>query len=259
MITVISPAKTLDFGEQCLTRKHTTPDFLDDSQMLIDRLAKFSKPKIASLMSISDKLAMLNAERYKTWHTPFSPENAKQSLLAFKGDVYTGFECEAWKAADFEFAQKHLRILSGLYGVLRPLDLIQPYRLEMGTDLANERGKNLYAFWDTKITQALNDALKASRSKVLVNLASNEYFSSIVPDRLEAEVVTPVFKDCKNGTYKIISFFAKRARGMMANFIIRNRVRKAADLHAFDTAGYSFDPDSSDEKTFTFLREEQKK
>ena len=257
MIAVISPAKTLDFGEQCLTAKHTTPDFLDDSQELVDKLTKASKPKLRELMGISEKLAALNADRYKAWQTPFTPDNAKQALLAFKGDVYTGFQCEDWKAADFAFAQKHLRILSGLYGVLRPLDLIQAYRLEMGTGLATKRGKNLYQFWGDKVTGALNTALAESKSKCLVNLASNEYFSAVRPEKLDADVVTPVFKDFKNGKYKIISFFAKKARGMMCDYIVQQRAKKPADLEGFTTAGYRFDPDGSADGTMLFLREEQ--
>ena len=257
MIAVISPAKTLDFGEQCLTKKHSTPDFLDDSQELIDKLAKASKPKLRELMGISEKLAELNADRYREWNTPFTPDNAKQALLAFKGDVYLGFNCDQWKAADFTFAQKHLRILSGLYGVLRPLDLIQAYRLEMGTDLATKRGKNLYQFWGDKVTGALNTALGESKSKVLVNLASNEYFSSVRPEKLNAEVVTPVFKDFKNGKYKIISFFAKKARGMMCDYIVQERAKKPSDLEGFSTAGYRFDPEGSGDGTLLFLRDEQ--
>ena len=256
MITVISPAKTLDFNKQCFTQKHSTPDFLEDSQFLVDKLAKTSKPKLKELMSISDKLAAENAARYREWHTPFTPDNAKQALLAFKGEVYLGFDCDTWKAADFNFAQKHLRILSGLYGVLRPLDLIQAYRLEMGTDLRTRRGKNLYDFWGEKITGSLNEALADTKSKVLVNLASNEYFNAVRPERLDAEVVTPVFKDFKNGSYKFLSFFGKRARGMMANYIVRNRAESVAELEAFDVAGYRFDRESSADGRLVFLRDE---
>jgi len=255
MIAVLSPAKTLDFGAQCLTKKHSTADFLEDSQQLATKLKKTSKPKLKELMGISDKLAELNAQRYRDWSLPFTEENAKQALLAFKGDVYTGFECEEWKVADFTFAQRHLRILSGLYGILRPLDLMQAYRLEMGTDLSTRRGRNLYDFWGEKITGALNEALAEARSKVLVNLASNEYFSAVQPTALNAEVVTPVFKDFKNGTYKFMSFYGKKARGMMADFIVRQRVKKAEDLKAFNTAGYYFDPESSGGGKMTFLRD----
>ena len=259
MIFVLSPAKTLDFETQSLTRKHSLPDFLDDSQELVDVLGRKSKSQFAKLMSISDKLAELNVDRYRDWHTPFTQDNAKQALLAFKGDVYQGFDCDLWKAADFTFAQKHLRILSGLYGLLRPLDLIQPYRLEMGTKLKTDRGKTLYDFWGTALTDAVNDSLRETRSKAFVNLASNEYFDSLNTADIDAPIITPVFKDAKNGKYKFVSFFAKKARGMMANFIVRNRIKKPADLKGFDVAGYFFDADSSDDSTFTFLREEQKK
>ncbi len=208
-------------------------------------------------MGISPKLADLNVERFRTWKQPFTPENAKQSILAFKGDVYTDIETDRFSSADFEFAQQHLRILSGLYGILRPLDLMQPYRLEMGTQLETKRGKNLYSFWGLKITKALNEALEASGSKVLVNLASNEYFGSIVPDKLDAQIVTPIFKDTKNGKLKIISFFAKRARGMMANHIIRKRISDPTQLKRFKLAGYKFDKSLSNETEYTFVRAEQ--
>ncbi len=178
------------------------------------------------------------------------------SHLPFNGDVYTGVGCEAWEAADFTFAQKHLRIPSGLYGILRPLDLMQAYRLEMGTDLSTRRGENLYDFWGEKITAALNGALAEARSKVLVNLASNEYLSAVQPAALNAEVVTPVFKDFKNGKYKFVSFYGKKARGMMADFIVRGRVKKAEDLQVFDSGGYYFDPESSEGGKLTFLRDE---
>lgn len=257
MIVVISPAKTLDFSPQTLTKKSTQPDFLDDSEELIANLAKMSESQVAKLMGISDKLAALNAQRYRDWSLPFDTSNAKQSLLAFKGDVYQGFDCEDWKAADFTFAQKNLRILSGLYGVLRPLDLMQPYRLEMGTKLKNARGKNLYEFWGSTITDAINLSLKKGRSAALVNLASNEYFDSVKTADVSAPIVTPVFKDEKNGKYKIISFYAKRARGMMANFIIRQQVTKPSDLKKFKVGGYRFDKASSDDAKFVFLREEQ--
>ena len=256
MITVLSPAKTLDYDTQKLTKKHTLPEFLDDSQELIDQLAKMTKPKVAKLMGISDKLAELNVSRYKSWQTPFTAENAKQSLLAFKGDVYQGFQCDKWKAADFTFAQKHLRILSGLYGLLRPLDLMQPYRLEMGTKLKTKRGRDLYDFWGDSITETLNVAIKTSRSTAFVNLASNEYFSSVKEEDISVPIVTPVFKDEKNGKYKIISFFAKKARGLMANWIIENKVKDPAELKKFKVGGYKFAKTESSDLTLTFMRKE---
>ncbi len=255
MLAVISPAKTLDFEKQCLTRKHTEPDFLEESEVLIGSLRKLTRPKLAKLMSISPKLADLNYQRYQDWSPPFTEDNAKQALLAFKGDVYTGFTLEDYKAADFDFAQKHLRILSGLYGLLRPLDLIQPYRLEMGTDLKVGRKPDLYAFWDQKITTALNAAIAESKSKVLINLASNEYYHSVHEDKLDAEVITAQFKDFKNGQYKFISFYAKKARGQMTDFMIRHRIKKAEDLKAFDTEGYVFNEDMSQGNTWVFTRD----
>ncbi|MEZ5329067.1 MAG: peroxide stress protein YaaA [Verrucomicrobiales bacterium] len=257
MITVISPAKTLDFSKQSLIRKATNPDFLEQSSALVEQLRQRSAAQLGKLMGISPKLAELNHQRFQDWSLPFTPDNSKQALLAFKGDVYTGFDCEAWTPDDFNFAQKHLRILSGLYGLLRPLDLIQPYRLEMGTRLENPGGKDLYEFWGTTISDAIRDAAKKSKSKCLVNLASNEYFGSVKPELISIPVVTPVFKDSKNGKYKIISFFAKKARGMMSNFIVHNRITDPADLRGFDVAGYYFDEGASTEDTLVFLREEQ--
>ncbi|MEM9478616.1 MAG: peroxide stress protein YaaA [Verrucomicrobiota bacterium] len=254
MITVISPAKTLDFCPQKLTPKASQPEFLEDSEELVDTLSGMTKARLKKLMSISEKLAELNHGRFQDWTTPFDKTNAKQALLAFKGDVYTGFECDDWNARDFDFAQKHLRILSGLHGVLKPLDLIQAYRLEMGTELKTARGKNLYSFWGTKVTMALDDAIKAAKAKALVNLASNEYFSVIKPDMLDKPVVTPVFKDWKNGQFKIISFFAKKARGSMANFIVRERVKTPDGLKDFDVDGYSFAGEGKREGELLFHR-----
>lgn len=255
MTIVISPAKTLDFGDQCFTGKHSLPDYLQESEELIAKLVKLRKSELRNLMGISENLADLNAQRYRKWSIPFTIDNSKQALLAFKGDVYTGFDFGNWKAADFNFAQKELRILSGLYGILRPLDLIQPYRLEMGTQLATRRGKNLYAFWGETITSALNEVVSATHNKFLVNLASNEYFSAANPVDLDADVVSPVFKDLKNGKYKIISFYAKKARGLMADFIIRNRLKSPGDLHAFDLAGYRYDKAGSSPEAPLFLRD----
>jgi len=256
MTIVLSPAKTLDFGTHCLTDKHSVPDHLEDSEALIARLVQLRKPQLKSLMGISDKLVELNAQRYREWSTPFTLDNSKQALLAFKGDVYTGFNFARWKAADFSFAQKALRILSGLYGVLRPLDLIQPYRLEMGTRLATMRGDNLYAFWGSRITDSLNQLTSSTRSRFLVNLASNEYFSSVNPEDLKAEVVSPVFKDFKNGKYKIISFYAKKARGLMADYIIRHQLTDPSELQKFNIAGYRYEKSESSAQSPLFLRDE---
>ena len=262
MLTLISPAKTLDFETPSVTKKSTECDFLDHSQELIDQLKDLAPQDVATLMKLSDKLADLNSRRFSEWQLPFNAENAKQAVLAFKGDVYTGLEAESFAAKDFTFAQKHLAMLSGLYGLLRPLDLIQPYRLEMGTKFANTRGKDLYAFWGSIITDEINARLAKMKQPVLVNLASNEYFKSVKTKDLnmkgqKVDVVTPVFKDEKNGQFKIISFYAKKARGLMAQFIIKNQIDKVEQLKEFDLDGYYFVPAESDELTLTFKRNEQ--
>jgi len=256
MLSVISPAKTLDFETPPTTQDVTQPDFLDDSQALIDILRDYSPQQISDLMGISDKLAGLNAARFADWQPPFSLANAKPAAQAFQGDVYTGLEADTFSDKDNRYAQQHLRILSGLYGLLRPLDLIQPYRLEMGTKLANPAGKDLYAYWKPTLTSALNDAIAASGSKVLVNLASNEYFKAVDAKQLDARIITPVFKDEKNGTFKIISFYAKKARGLMSAWIIRQQVNDPEALKDFDVAGYRFDPAASQGDTLVFTRRE---
>ncbi|WP_027329719.1 peroxide stress protein YaaA [Marinimicrobium agarilyticum] len=255
MLMLISPAKTLDFDTAPVTDKATQPDFLDQSRELISILRDLAPQDVSSLMGISDKLGQLNYDRYQQWHTPFTADNAKQAALAFKGDVYTGLDAERFKAGDFSFAQQHLRILSGLYGLLRPLDLIQPYRLEMGTRLGNPRGANLYDFWGERLTAAINEQLKALKQPAVVNLASNEYFKAVKPKALTAPLVTPVFKDWKNGQYKIISFYAKKARGLMAAYAIENRIKSAEDLKAFDRDGYGFNAGLSTDKQWVFTRD----
>ena len=209
-------------------------------------------------MKVSDKIGELNHQRFMNWHTPFDSDNAKQAVLAFKGDVYTGLDAQNFKAADFKFAQKHLRILSGLYGLLRPLDLMQAYRLEMGTKFENQRGKNLYEFWGDEITNALNAQLKKVKSDVLVNLASNEYFKAVKPKNLNAEIITPVFKDFKSGKYKIVSFYAKKARGLMSAYVIHNQITDVEDIKGFDYEGYQYNPEMSTAREWVFTREEQK-
>lgn len=245
MLILISPAKTLDFDSAPVTDRHSEPRFLPDSRKLVKVMRERSPAELASLMRISDSLAELNHRRFAEWRTPFRPGNAKQAVLAFRGDVYTGLEADSWRPKDFEWAQAHLRILSGLYGVLRPLDLIQAYRLEMGTRVDNPRGGDLYAFWKQRVTASIAGELEALRTPLLVNLASNEYAAAVDTAALPGRVLTPVFEDSKNGRYKIISFFAKRARGAMASWIIRNRVRSAAKLKDFDVDGYAFDADAS--------------
>lgn len=253
MLIVVSPAKTLDFESPLPTRTATTPGFLEDSRELIDQLKLLEPHQVSNLMGISAKLGELNADRFQQWHTPFTTENARQAALAFKGDVYTGLAADQFSEEDFAFAQDHMRILSGLYGLLRPLDLMQPYRLEMGTRFENTRGKDLYAFWGDKLTDELNKLL-ASDDGVLVNLASNEYFKAVRRKNLKGTVITPQFKDWKNGQYKMISFYAKKARGLMSAYIIRNRLTQTEDLKGFDYDGYAFNPELSKEKEWVFTR-----
>jgi hypothetical protein len=255
MLLLISPAKTLDFETPASTKVVTQPEFLTDSEALIQALRKLSPAQVSGLMGISDKLGVLNFDRFHHWQLPFDTNNAKQALLAFKGDVYTGMAAETFSKKDFTFAQKHLRILSGLYGLLRPLDLIQPYRLEMGTPFNNARGKNLYQFWGDAITDALNRELAAQRSELLINLASNEYFQVVNTRQLKAEVITPVFKDRKNDQYKIISFFAKKARGMMSAYIIQRQISNIDAIKGFDTGGYRYSEAMSSPREWVFLRD----
>ncbi|MCK7545162.1 peroxide stress protein YaaA [Marinobacter bryozoorum] len=256
MLMVVSPAKNLDYESPRATEKHTQPQFLDDACELIDQLKTLEPHQVSNLMGISEKLGQLNAERFQQWHTPFTPENARPAALAFNGDVYTGLAAQDFSDKEFEFAQKHLRILSGLYGILRPLDLMQPYRLEMGTKFENKRGKDLYEFWGDIITDALNSELQADDG-VLVNLASNEYFKSVRKKKLDARMITPQFKDWKNGQYKMISFYAKKARGLMCRYAITNGITRADDLKGFDLAGYRFSEEQSSGDNWTFLRDEQ--
>jgi cytoplasmic iron level regulating protein YaaA (DUF328/UPF0246 family) len=254
MLTVISPAKTLDFDTPTVTDAFTQSSHLTQSRKLVRRLRQLSAADLSKLMQVSDNIAELNQQRFKQWKTPFKPENARQALFAFKGDVYIGLDAYSMQPDNVEFAQDHLRILSGLYGVLRPLDLIQAYRLEMGTRLDTEQGKNLYQFWDGRITKALNQELRLSGSSTLINLASNEYFKSIKPKLLKADVITPVFKDYNKGSYQTIGFFAKKARGMMARYLIDHRINDPEALKEFDREGYSFNLDLSGSHEWVFTR-----
>lgn len=255
MLAVISPAKRLDFTSAATTAKHSLPVFLKESKQLIKVLREKSPDEIASLMNLSTALADLNYDRYGEWQTPFTPDNAKVAALAFKGDVYLGMEASTMNDRDWTWAQKHLRILSGLYGVLKPLDLIQPYRLEMGTKLCNPRGDDLYAFWGKRLTETLNEQLADERRPVLVNLASHEYFEAVDEDAIEGRIITPTFKDLKNGRYKFLSFYAKKARGLMTRYIIDNRVSTLKGLKDFDVAGYYFSESQSRGDNWVFLRD----
>ncbi|KAB1857895.1 peroxide stress protein YaaA [Acinetobacter tandoii] len=257
MLALISPAKTLDYESALPTDQHTLPRLLEHSQQLIDVSRKLSASEIASLMSVSEKIAQLNVARFREWQPEFNFSNARQAIFAFKGDVYTGLDAYDLTLQDLEFAQTHLRMLSGLYGLLRPLDLMMPYRLEMGTKLANARGHNLYEFWGDKITQLVNADLEETNSDLLVNLASDEYYKSVKESKVKAEIIKPVFLDQKNGKYKVISFYAKKARGLMARYIIQNQLNRVEDLKSFNIDGYYFDAVSSIQGELVFKRDEQ--
>lgn len=254
MLYLISPAKNLDYETPAITSEYTLPDLMDEAEALVKVCVKLTPKDLSSLMHISDKLAGLNVARFAEWQPNFTQDNAKQAILAFNGDVYTGLDAASFSAEDFSYAQSHLRILSGLYGVLKPLDLMQPYRLEMGTKLENPRGKNLYEFWGDLITDKINDQIKASNSEVVVNLASTEYFKSVKKKQLSAPLVTPVFKDWKNGQYKMISFFAKKARGMMVQYLIKNQVKDLAGLLQFNQDGYEYNAELSKPDAPCFTR-----
>ena len=255
MLSVLSPAKTLDYETQPTTRKSTQPLFIDEAASLIGQAQTMNPEDIQALMGVSANIAALNHERFMNWQPNFSLQNAKQAVLAFKGDVYTGLAAETLSAAELAFAQKHLRILSGLYGLLRPLDLMQPYRLEMGLPFENSGGKNLYEFWGTRISEVLAKHLRASGSDILVNLASNEYFKAVKSASLSAEVITPQFRDLKNGQYKMISFFAKKARGAMARYIVQEGLNEPSGLKDFTGDGYYFSAIDSDSANWVFLRD----
>lgn len=256
MLIVVSPAKTLDYESPLAIEKFTLPELTQHSKELIEECRKLTPTDISALMKVSDKIAGLNVARFQQWSETFTPENARQAILAFKGDVYTGLAAETMSEEDFDYAQSHLRMLSGLYGLLKPLDLMQPYRLEMGTKLGNTRGSNLYQFWGSVITEKLNQALAEQGDNVLINLASNEYFKAVKKKELDGTIVTPVFKDCKNGQFKVISFYAKKARGMMARYVIDNQITSIEQLTQFNTAGYYFVEEESSATELVFKREE---
>lgn len=255
MLAIISPAKTLDFESAVRNLPVSQPHLTDYSEQLIEICRQLSPQDLSSLMSISDKLAGLNAARFAEWTKSHNEKNSRAAIWAFKGDVYTGLDADSLTDEDVQFAQRHLRMLSGLYGLLKPLDLMQPYRLEMGTKLANPKGKDLYAFWGDIITQSVQQALDEQDDRVLINLASDEYYKSVKENQLEAQIVKPVFLDNKNGKYKVVSFYAKKARGFMCRFIIQNRLERVEQLKEFDLGGYWFDSASSTEKEFVFKRD----
>ncbi|MCK3658582.1 hypothetical protein A4G18_07615 [Pasteurellaceae bacterium Pebbles2] len=255
MLAIISPAKTLDYESAVQKFEFSQPQLTEYSADLIEICRQLSPAQIASLMSISDKLAGLNAARFAEWQKTHNEDNARAAIYAFKGDVYTGLEVETLSQDDVLFAQRHLRMLSGLYGLLRPLDLMQPYRLEMGTKLQNSKGKDLYQFWGDVITQNVQKSLDEQGDNVLINLASDEYFKAVKPSLLKAKVIKPVFLDAKNGKYKVISFYAKKARGLMCRYLIQNRLTEAEQLKGFDLGGYWFDESASNATEWVFKRD----
>lgn len=257
MFFVLSPAKNLNEKDPAPVSEFTQPDLLAESDILMQQLRELAPQQIAELMHVSDKIALLNAQRNAEWNTPFTPENAKQAVFMFNGDVYEGMDANTLNTDQIQYLQGRVRLLSGLYGLLRPLDLIQPYRLEMGTAFANLRGKNLYEFWGDIITNLLNDTLAQAGSNTLVNLASQEYFKSVNTKTLRARLITPIFKDEKNGKYKIISFYAKRTRGLMVRYAAEHNITDPEMLKNFNYEGYAFNDAASNESEWVFMRSEQ--
>lgn len=254
MLVIVSPAKSLDFETPSITQEYSVPDFLDRSEKLVNGLKKLTKEKLGELMRISPALADLNHHRYQSWNKEFTTQNAKQALLAFTGEVYNGIDAQTFNLEDFQYAQNHLRILSGLYGVLKPLDLMKAYRLEMGTKYGINQAKNLYQFWGDEITNAINDAIKAQEDDILINLASNEYYKSVKPKMIAGKIITPTFKDFKNGEYKVVMTWAKKMRGVMTNYIIKQQISDYEQLKGFNANGYAFDESLSNEDNWVFVR-----
>ncbi len=258
MIVLLSPAKNLNFDAPSVQASHSQPEFLKETRALAKVTKSMTKGQLKKLMHINDKLATLNFERFQAFKTPFTPDNAKQAALAFSGDAYQGLNANELSNSDLEWAQDHLRILSGFYGLLRPLDLIQPYRLEMGTSLKNPEGKDLYAFWGDKLTRKINQTLNGADEPIVVNLASNEYFNALDKDKLKARIVTPQFKDIKNGKARFLMFFAKKARGIMACYIIQNRLEQPDDIKKFEHEGYCYNAELTKADNWVFSRESKK-
>ncbi|MBN2662663.1 MAG: peroxide stress protein YaaA [Bacteroidales bacterium] len=254
MLIVISPAKKLDFKSPPNTQLYSTPNLLVHSKILIEDLKKCTIEDLTKLMNVSYGLAEINLKRFLDWSTPFNTDNAKQAILAFNGDVYDGINAKSFSDKDFNVAQKKLRIISGLYGLLKPLDLIQAYRLSMGTKLSNDRGKNLYGFWGDIITDEINNSLEETGNNILINLASNEYFKAINKNNIKADIIEVVFKENKNGIYRVVSFYAKKARGLMTNFIIKNNINNPEDLKSFNLENYYFDEKQSTKSKIVFIR-----
>ena len=255
MLILVSPAKTLDYESELDVKDFSVAPLLSDSELLIKELQQKNPDDLSSLMGLSEKLSLLNFDRNMNWTRPTKPsDSARQAIFAFKGDVYQGLDASSLSKAEIKYANKNLCILSGLYGLLKPLDLMYPYRLEMGTKMKNKRGNNLYEFWGSKVTELVNDLAMDNRSKAIVNLASVEYFSVLKTDQINLPIINPVFKDYKNGQYKIVSFFAKKARGLMSRFIIQNKIKKSEDLMDFNLDGYRYSKKESKENSPVFLR-----
>jgi len=254
MLIVTSPAKKLDFSQDVTRSGWTIPDFLEDSQILVTAAKKLTRAELAELMKISDRLADLNYARFRAFTTPFTPANSRQAVFAFTGDTYVGLQAASLSEDDLAYAQDHYRILSGLYGLLRPLDLMQPYRLEMGRKITTDRGRTLYDFWGDRLTDRLNRIMAEQNSDILVNCASQEYFRAVNGDKLRGQIITPVFKEVKEGHARILGMFAKKARGMMTRYILQNRLDRVEDLKDFDLGGYKFQPTLSDHRVLEFHR-----
>jgi uncharacterized protein len=257
MLTIISPAKSLNFDNLNKEVNSSLPNFLNQSSEIISVVKKLDNNELMSLMSISNDLAQLNYDRFQSWSLPFNKDNSKQAVFSFNGDVYKGLDVDTFSDEDLDYSQNHLRILSGLYGLLKPLDIIQPYRLEMGTKLSINGSKNLYDFWKETITESVNQEIKDKGHKYLLNLASNEYFNSIDKKKINAEIIYPVFKDFKNGEYKVISFYAKKARGLMSRYHIKNKVETLEDIKSFNEQGYYFSSEMSENNKIVFIRDSQ--
>ena len=257
MLLLLSPAKSLDYDSPAEGVPHTLPQFVSQSAELIEVLKHKTPTQISELMDLSDNLAALNVARYEAWRPKFTAKNSKQAVLAFNGDVYDGLEAKSLKPKDLEWAQEHVCILSGLYGVLRPLDWMQPYRLEMGTALTNLRGKNLYQFWGASIAEHLNAQLAKDKTPVVINLASQEYFKAVDQKVLKARVIECVFEEYKGGKYKVISFFAKRARGLLARYAIQKHIQNPEKLKDFNLEGYAYAASESDANRWVFRRREK--
>ena len=255
MLALVSPAKKLDFSDVAVDLPHSLPKFMKQTEELVSAARALSRSDLQRMMNLSDKLTDLNYARFKDFSTPFTKANARQAALVFNGDTYVGLDAKTLSAEDFAFAQDHLRILSGLYGALRPLDLIQPYRLEMGRRLKTSRGTDLYEFWGEELTDAIDETVAGDKEPVVINLASNEYFKAARPKQLKSRVITPVFKEVKNGEAKVLGMFAKKARGMMARYIITNRLERSEDLKKFTDGGYAWQSHLSDDDTWTFTRQ----